>query len=197
MKVMGEDLEEKISRTLFLNEFLVGECPRCGSINTHDCEAEHEEINPYNPRETIKSGSSCGVALEVDDITVGHCDDCDYLWCLECGSELTLDSPVCVHWEICEECGKTEEYPDDCPFKDEIESGELLVNPCIPDPESNPERVKQSLSSMIEDENILRQYFDLIDNGILTEECPKIKSCSHCPYLAMVYLCPTIQRYMS
>jgi hypothetical protein len=133
MTVMGEDLEEQLSRTLFLNMFLVGECPRCGSNNTHDCEAQHFEVNPLDPRELIKTGSSCGVAQEVDDITVGHCDDCDYLWCLECGAELSIDSPVCIHWKICEECGKTLEYPEDCIFKEEAEAGELLVNPCLPD----------------------------------------------------------------
>ena len=133
MTIMGEDLEEQLSRTLFLNEFFVGECPRCGSINTHDCEAQHFEINPLDPKELIKTGSSCGVAQEIDDNTVGHCDDCDYLWCLECGAELSIDSPFCNHWKICEECGKTLEYPEDCIFKEKAEAGELLVNPCLLD----------------------------------------------------------------
>jgi hypothetical protein len=121
---------DRIARDSFINEILVGPCPRCGSLNTHDCEAPTFELEEAEEK-IVKFGSECGVAREIDDNTIGHCDDCDYLGCLECEAELKIDSPVCVHWSICGSCGRTLEYPDDCPWKDEAESGDLLVNTCM------------------------------------------------------------------
>ena len=128
---MGEDLRERLDQNYFVNQFLVGDCPKCGSPNTHDCEALTFEQSPLDPKELIRTGSDCGVAMEIDDITVGHCDDCDYLWCLECGSQLYVDSPNCTHWELCEACGRTMDFPPSCDFREEVESGELLEDPCL------------------------------------------------------------------
>jgi hypothetical protein len=110
---------------------MVGPCPRCESNNTHDC-SKVEYVADVNDERLVRMGSDCPMAEEIDDITIGHCDDCNYLWCLECGNELPEGEMVCSHWSICGDCGRTLEYPDDCPSKDEAESGELLlVNPCL------------------------------------------------------------------
>ncbi len=129
--------KEDLLREEFIREIMVGDCPRCGSPNTHDC--KREEFVParliddgsIRPMSIIRMGCDCEVAKKLDDPTIGHCDDCNYLWCLECGSELSIDEPRCRHWEICETCGKTNEFPDTCPYKAEAEAGELFVNPCI------------------------------------------------------------------
>jgi len=133
---MSEDLNDTLARDYFINQVfgLVGPCPRCNSTNTHDCEASHfilddMEIPGFEPK-IIKMGSDCPIAKEVDDITIGHCDDCGYIWCLLCRREIDIDHPACFHWAICGDCGRTDEYPNDCPSKDEVEAGELLVNPC-------------------------------------------------------------------
>jgi len=133
--------KEDIERDMFIREIMVGDCPNCGSFNTHDCS---------------KDDFDCEVAKMVDDPTVGHCDDCGYLWCLECGSELTIENHVCGHWSICGECGKTDEFPPTCPYKAEAEAGELLVDPCL-------------LDCPYLDECPKCPYIDEI------EKCPKIK----------------------
>ena len=128
---MGEDLRDRLDQAYFINQIFVGDCPRCGSSNTHDCMALIHEPSPLDPQETMEMGSDCGVAMEIDDIAVGHCDDCGHLWCLECGSQLSVDSPNCTHWELCESCGRTTEFPPHCDFREEVESGELLEDPCL------------------------------------------------------------------
>lgn len=87
--------KEDLERIEFIREIMVGDCPNCGSPNTHDC---------------LREGSDCEMAKNFDDPTIGHCDDCGYLWCLECGSELTVDDPVCGHWEVCEACWEERSY---------------------------------------------------------------------------------------
>jgi hypothetical protein len=75
----------------FLNEVFVGECPECGSRDTRDC----EEVP------------------EVEDITVGSCNTCGYLWCTECGRPVTKGG-ACAHWEICEKCTRKKNKFGDC-----------------------------------------------------------------------------------
>jgi hypothetical protein len=94
--------EMRLQRDEFLREIFVGNCPRCGSSNTHDCKAPDFALDLEG--KPMKIGSECSVARMLDNPCVGHCDDCDYLWCLECGCELSMDNPVCGHWVICEEC---------------------------------------------------------------------------------------------
>ena len=120
------DIKERLERDFFIFQVMVGNCPRCGSSNTHDCEAPHFAPNSNPPltdlestgsvNEIIKLGSECGVAREIDDNTIGHCDDCDFLWCLECGSQLTVDKlvkfPLCGHWVVCGKCSEENHYLD-------------------------------------------------------------------------------------
>ena len=116
---MKELKQGDIERDYFISRMTVGDCPNCGSNNTHDCEAPHFEsgkmIVPYEGYEggkIIKLGSECEVARKLDDIGVGHCCDCGYLWCLSCGAELTIENPNCGHWNICDDCNELEEMKD-------------------------------------------------------------------------------------
>jgi len=74
-----------------LNEIFVGECPKCGSRDTRDCEA----------------------VPEVEDITLGLCNKCGYLWCTECGRPVAKGS-TCEHWEICDKCTRKKNRFGDC-----------------------------------------------------------------------------------
>lgn len=79
----------------FLRSVFVGDCPDCGSAKT-----------------------SCGDEIEqIDDPTVGYCEECGLLWCLECGMYIEAGS-VCPHWDVCDAC------PEE---KDEF--GECGINP--------------------------------------------------------------------
>ncbi len=71
----------------FLAEIMIGECPLCRGNNTKDC----EEVDG------------------IEDCTVGLCMRCGYVWCSECGRPLTSDIH-CKHWDICDECGQSDEY---------------------------------------------------------------------------------------
>lgn len=57
------------------------ECPRCSNKNT---------IN-------------CGNVKDLNDITIGLCPACGYLWCLECEMAL-LTTVNCGHWQVCTAC---------------------------------------------------------------------------------------------
>jgi len=102
--------EKRLERDSFTFGIMVGDCPNCGSFNTHDCEAPNYHLDLEG--EPMKMGSECGIARELNDPTVGHCDDCNYLWCLECGSELSIDKLLCGHWAICSDCEISEEVRD-------------------------------------------------------------------------------------
>lgn len=69
--------------------------------------------------------------LFISQVMIGDCPDCGYLWCLECRSELSIENLECKHWGICGECGKTDEFPEDCPSKEEDEEEDFVVNPCF------------------------------------------------------------------
>jgi hypothetical protein len=77
------ELSPAVTEEQFLSE-LIGRCPRCGCLQTKDC--EHVE--------------------EIEDFTVALCTECGYLWCVECGRPLLKDTG-CSHWEICRKCGAT------------------------------------------------------------------------------------------
>jgi hypothetical protein len=55
-----------------ISEMMVGNCPKCGSPNTHDCEGSGE------------FASECEVAKIVDDTCLAHCEVCGATWCLIC-----------------------------------------------------------------------------------------------------------------
>jgi hypothetical protein len=70
-------LEEKAlqcdSHREFISAIMVGNCPECGSKNTHDCDAE---------------SNTCLTAQRIDAIDIGHCETCNYLWNLDTGEEV-------------------------------------------------------------------------------------------------------------
>jgi hypothetical protein len=61
----------------FADRIFVGDCPRCGSEDTGNCESDPE----------------------IGELLVGRCYDCGQLWCTECGRLLTRESPSCECWE--------------------------------------------------------------------------------------------------
>jgi hypothetical protein len=90
----------------FINFLLVDHCPRCGSGNVHNCQVKapivEGSVSPF--LNSVFGETNCPVAKEVDDPRAGHCDDCGYLWCLRCNSEMSLKEPRCGCWSICGEC---------------------------------------------------------------------------------------------
>jgi hypothetical protein len=57
----------------FVNRVMVGDCPKCGSAETSDCDGDPE----------------------IEDISVGRCFRCGLLWCLECGQLLERGQKHC------------------------------------------------------------------------------------------------------
>ncbi len=55
----------------FADRIFVGDCPKCGSTETGNCEADPE----------------------IEELLVGRCYQCGQLWCTECGRLLERDSP--------------------------------------------------------------------------------------------------------
>jgi len=100
-KDLPEDLRDELMSAMeessaespeeFLNEIFVGECPTCGSGNTRDC----EEVT------------------DIEDITLGLCNSCGYLWCTECGRSVEKGT-TCEHWDICEKCTRKKNKFGDC-----------------------------------------------------------------------------------
>lgn len=94
---MDPDMQSELLRVFqsskngeeFVNRIMVGDCPKCGSSKTGDCE--------HDP--------------DVEDITIGRCFECGYLWCTICDSPYSGD--------ICPHCADLEDE-----FEDELE-GEL------------------------------------------------------------------------
>ena len=80
------DESSAVTEEQFIAEIMIGECPKCGSKNTKDC----EEIEG------------------IEDLTVGLCMNCGFLWCSECGRPL-VHVTYCKHWEICDECEEADE----------------------------------------------------------------------------------------
>jgi hypothetical protein len=83
-----------IAKRRLISQALIGSCPKCHSSNTHDCEAP--DLAPTDPRaglpyQYFSTGSSCKIVQEIGDPTVAHCDDCGYLWCLQCDEPLEMD----------------------------------------------------------------------------------------------------------
>ena len=83
--------EESESEDEFVRAVFVGDCPRCESDQTGMPEGPDEE----------------------EDVTVGICKACGYVWCLECDSELASGAS-CGHWQICESCEQLEEESGLC-----------------------------------------------------------------------------------
>lgn len=79
---LKKSVEESATDEEFISKVMVGNCPNCGSDLTVDCE---------NVR-------------GIEDPTVGLCEECQHVWCLECMTPLDRDGPDCPHWEICDDC---------------------------------------------------------------------------------------------
>lgn len=80
-----------ISEEEFLREVFVGDCPRCESSDTVDCDRVEG----------------------VEDVTVGLCNECGFTWCLECGVPVDRGE-ACGHWEICDECSEEKDEYEEC-----------------------------------------------------------------------------------
>ncbi len=70
--IEGSDTAEEFADRIF-----VGDCPKCGSEETGNCEADPE----------------------IGELLVGRCYQCGQLWCTECGQLLERNSPLCPCWE--------------------------------------------------------------------------------------------------
>jgi len=100
-KALPKDIQDELLKAVeesgatsaddFVSDIFVGDCPQCGSSNTGDC----EEVP------------------EIEDITLGLCQDCGHMWCTECGRTVAKGS-ACEHWEICERCTKKKDTFGDC-----------------------------------------------------------------------------------
>ena len=83
--------EESDTEDEFVRAVFVGDCPRCDSEETAMPEGPDGE----------------------EDLTVGVCNACGYVWCLECDQELAPGTP-CGHWDICESCEELEDESGIC-----------------------------------------------------------------------------------
>ena len=76
----SDDLNERA----FISTIMVGPCPRCGSQNTHDCFYDEEKQHP--------EFGECPLIKAIDDPLVGHCDECDSVFCIECAKVIGAES---------------------------------------------------------------------------------------------------------
>lgn len=76
-------VEDKRGKPRTERSRLIRSCPRCGRNDTTDCDR----------------------AKGIEDVTIGLCISCGYLWCLECEAAL-LTSILCGHWQVCAHCGE-------------------------------------------------------------------------------------------
>jgi hypothetical protein len=61
----------------FINRIFVGDCPKCDSTNTGNCEDDPE----------------------IAELLVGRCYECGQLWCTECLQLLEAKAPFCECWD--------------------------------------------------------------------------------------------------
>ena len=76
---LGEALEKSASGEEFVNRIMIGDCPKCGSSNTDDCENDPD----------------------INDVCLARCFDCGQLWCPDCGELLKEDQAAahdCPAW---------------------------------------------------------------------------------------------------
>ncbi len=70
-------LEKSKTADDFADRILVGNCPKCGSEETGNCESDPE----------------------IGELLVGRCYQCGQLWCTECERLLSRDKPSCECWD--------------------------------------------------------------------------------------------------
>lgn len=97
--LLGRVASGEISEEDFLREVFVGDCPNCEGSETVDCD----------------------LVEGIEDVTVGLCNVCGYLWCLECGVRVERGES-CGHREACRVCmedrdayGECGISPNECP----------------------------------------------------------------------------------
>jgi hypothetical protein len=77
---LRDAFEKSATGEEFVNRIMVGECPKCGSSDTGDCESDPE----------------------ISDPCIGRCFACGQLWCCDC-EELFADAQSTDHdcpvWE--------------------------------------------------------------------------------------------------
>ena len=61
----------------FVERVFVGDCPKCGSTDTGDCEDDPE----------------------INELLVGRCYECGQLWCTECLRLLSPQVALCPCWD--------------------------------------------------------------------------------------------------
>jgi hypothetical protein len=76
---LRDAFEQSATGEEFLNRIMVGDCPKCGSSKTADCENDPD----------------------IEDPCVGRCLECGQLWCLDCGEFFTdnFADHDCPAWE--------------------------------------------------------------------------------------------------
>ena len=77
MQELQAALGESETAEEFVNRIFVGDCPKCGSTETGDCENDPE----------------------IGELLVGRCYQCGQLWCTECLQLLKPDAPHCECWD--------------------------------------------------------------------------------------------------
>lgn len=90
---LRDAFEKSATGEEFVNRIMLGDCPRCGSSKTGDCE--------FDP--------------EIDDAGVARCFECGQLWCPDCG-EFFKDVQATIH-----DCPAWEEMDFDDDDLDEID----------------------------------------------------------------------------
>lgn len=90
VRAILDAFENSASGEEFINQIMVGDCPKCGSSKTADCENDPEIADPC----------------------VVRCFDCGQLWCPDCGELFTdnFASHECPAWE---DIDFDDEDPDD------------------------------------------------------------------------------------
>jgi RNA polymerase subunit RPABC4/transcription elongation factor Spt4 len=63
MQQLGDAFEQSETCEEFVNRIMIGDCPKCGSSKTSDCESDPQIQNPC----------------------IARCADCGQLWCPDCG----------------------------------------------------------------------------------------------------------------
>ena len=98
MKEIGEAFSASDSCEEFVNRILIGDCPKCGSSKTSDCENDPK----------------------IQDPCVARCADCGQLWCPDCG-ELFKDGSYSEH-----DCPAWEgmDFDEDEDFDDDLSEDE-------------------------------------------------------------------------
>ncbi len=78
---LHELMQQSDTAEEFVNRIFVGDCPKCSSSDTGDCENDPE----------------------IDDVVVGRCYQCGHMWCTLCDQALDPKSPQCPCWDEEEE----------------------------------------------------------------------------------------------